>query len=68
MATLLIDIDSRNNASKIMEAVRLFKGVRNVVFDEKVHYPHLDKSIKEIEKGQVTRCKSVGELLENLNS
>jgi hypothetical protein len=68
VATIVIDINNRNNASKIMEAIRLFKGVRNVALDENIHYPHLDKSIKEIEKGKATRCKSVSELLEKLNS
>jgi hypothetical protein len=68
MATIVIEIDNRNNASKIMEAIRLFKGVRKVAIDENIRYPHLDKSIKEIEDGQTTRCKSVHELLDKLNS
>jgi len=67
-ASIVIDIDNRNNASKIIDAIRLFKGVRKVTLEENVHYPHLDKSIKEIEEKSVTRCKSFDELLENLNS
>ena len=63
-----IDIDNRINASKIIDAIRLFKGVRKVTVDENVCYPHLDNSIKEIEKGNATRCKSLDELLVNLNS
>jgi hypothetical protein len=68
MATLVIDIDNRSNASKIMEAIRLFNGVRKITLDKGVHYPHLDKSIKEIKEGKITRCKSVDELMEKLNS
>lgn len=68
MATIVIDIDSRSNASKIMEAIRLFKGVQKVTLEEDAHYPHLDKSIKEIKERKVTRCKSVNELMEKLNS
>ena len=68
MASIVIDIDNRNNASKIIDAIRLFKGVRKVSLEEDVRYPHLDKSIKEIGKGNVTRCKSFNELIDNLNS
>ena len=68
MTSIVIDIDNRNNASKIIEAIRLFKGVRRVTLEENVRYPHLDRSIKEIEENNVTRCKSFDELLENLNS
>jgi len=67
-ASIVIDIDNRNNASKIIDAIRLFKGVRKVTFAESVRYPHLDRSMKEIREGNVTRCKSFDELLENLNS
>ena len=68
MASIVINIDNRNNASKIIDAIRLFKGVRKVTLEEDVRYPHLDRSIKEIKKKNVTRCKSFDELLENLNS
>ena len=68
MATIVIDIDSRSSASKIMEAIRLFNGVRKVTLDKDIHYPHLDKSIQQIKEGKATRCKSVTELMEKLNS
>ena len=68
MASIVIDIDNRSNASKIIDAIRLFKGVRKVTLEEDVRYPHLDKSIKEIREKRVTRCKSFDDLLENLNS
>ena len=67
-ANIIIDIDNINNASRIIEAIRLFKGVRNVSLEENVHYPHLDKSIKEIKERRITRCKSFDKLLEDLNS
>ena len=67
-ANVIIDIDNQNTASRIIEAIRLFKGVRNVTLEENVRYPHLDKSIKEIEERKFTRCKSFDDLLENLNS
>ena len=68
MATIVIDTDNRSSASKLMEAIRLFNGVRKVTLEKDVRYPHLDKSIQEIEDGKVTRCKSVAELMEKLNS
>jgi len=68
MTTIVIDIDNWSSASKIMEAVRLFNGVRKVTLAQDIRYPHLDKSIQEIKKGKVTRCKSVAELMEQLNS
>jgi hypothetical protein len=68
MASIIIDIDNSNKASKIIDAIRLFKGVRKVTLEEKVRYPHLDNSIKEIKEKKVTRCKSFDELLETLNS
>ncbi|MCL2072301.1 MAG: hypothetical protein FWH18_00105 [Marinilabiliaceae bacterium] len=68
MATIVIDVDNRSSASKIMQAIRLFSGVRNVVLEKDVRYPHLDKSIQEINEGKVTRCKSVDELMDKLNS
>jgi len=68
MATIVIDVDNRSNTSKLMEAIRLFHGVRKVTLEEDVRYPHLDKSIQEINEGKVVRCKSVAELMEKLNS
>jgi hypothetical protein len=68
MASIVVDIDNRSNASKIMDAIRLLKGVRNVTLEENASYPHLDNSIKEIKERNVVRCKSLDELLENLNS
>jgi len=68
MATIVIDIDNRSSASKLPEAMRLFTGVRKVTLEKDVRYPHLDKSIQEIKEGKVTRCKSVSELMEKLNS
>jgi len=67
-ASIVIDIDNMSNASKLIDAISLFRGVRNVTLSENVHYPHLDKSINEIRDRNVTRCKSFDELLENLNS
>ena len=67
-ASIVIDIDNRKNASQIMDAIRLFKGVRAVTLEENVRYPHLDKSIKELGDGKVIRCKSFDELLGNLNA
>ena len=68
MTSIVIDIDNQINASKIIDAIRLFKGVRRVTLEKNVRYPHLDKSIKEFEEDSVVRCKSFDELLENLNS
>jgi hypothetical protein len=68
MATIVIDIDNQSNVSKIMEAIRLFNGVMKVQTVEDVRYPHLDKSIKDFKEGRFTRCKSVNELMEKLNS
>jgi len=68
MATIIIDIDNKSSVLKIMEAIRLFNGVRKVTLEDDIHYPHLDKSIQEIKEGKVTRCKSVAELMEKLNS
>ena len=67
-ASIVIDIDNLNNASKIIDAIKLFKGVRKVTLAENVRYSHLDRSIKEIRERNVIRCKSFDELLENLNS
>jgi len=68
MASIVIDINNRNDALKIIDAIKLFKGVRKVTLEENIRYPHLDKSIKEIGERSVTRCNSFDELLENLNS
>ena len=71
MATVVIDIDNKSRALKIMEAIRLFNGVQKVTLESDVqivNYPHLDKSIQEIKEGKVTRCKTVAELMEKLNS
>jgi hypothetical protein len=68
MATIVIDTDNRSNATKLMEAIRLFNGVRKVTLEEEIRYPHLDKSLQEIREGKVIRCKSVVELMGKLNS
>ena len=68
MATIVIDIDNRRIASKLMEAIRLFNGVQKVTLADDEHFPHLDKSLQELKEGKVDRCKSVEELMEKLNS
>ena len=68
MATIVIDINNICNASKIMEAIRLFKGVERVTLEKEIRFPHLDKSIKEFKTGKTTRSKSVSELMDKLNS
>ena len=68
MATIVLDIDDRSNISKIIEALRLFKGVKRVSVEENRSYPKLDKSIEEIKTGKTVRCKNMADLIEKLNS
>ena len=68
MATIILDIDDRSNISKIIEALRLFKGVKRVFVDEKHNYPKLDKSIEELNTGKTVRCNNMADLIEKLNS
>jgi hypothetical protein len=68
MATILLDIDDRSNVSKIIEALRLFKGVKRVSVEENRNYPKLDKSIEELNTGKTVRCNNMADLIEKLNA
>jgi hypothetical protein len=68
MATLIVDIDDNFNVKHLIEALHLFKGVKNVSLEEDVSFPRLDKSIEEAKSGQTTRCKNISELMKSLNS
>ena len=46
---MLSDID------KIMEALRLFKGVKRVSLEENLNYPKLNNSIEELKAGKTVR-------------
>ena len=68
MTTLVVDIDDKSNIDKIIEALRLFKGVKRVSLEENLMYPELNKSIEELNDGKTVRCKTMADLIENLNS
>ena len=68
MTTLVVDIDDKSNIDKIIEALRLFKGVKRVSLEENLNYPKLNKSIEELNDGKTVRCKTMADLIENLNS
>jgi len=46
----------------------LLVGVKRVSLEEKLNYPKLDKSIKELNAGKTVRCKNMADLIERLNS
>ena len=68
MITLVVDIDDQTNIDKIIEALRLFKGVKRVSLEENLDYPKLNKSIEEQNTGKTVRCKNMADLIEKLNS
>jgi hypothetical protein len=68
MTTLVVDIDDKSNIDKIIEALRLFKGVKRVSLEENLNYPKLNKSIEELNDGKTVRCKTMADLIEKLNS
>jgi hypothetical protein len=68
MATLVIDLDSRANVKKMIDSLYLFRSVKKVSVEEPLNYPQLDKSIAEANHGKTTRCKTVSELVQNLNA
>jgi hypothetical protein len=68
MATLVVDIDNRSDAKKLIEALRLFKGVKKVSLEEDLSFPQLDKSIEDAKSGKITHCKDLLELKQSLNS
>ena len=68
MATLVIDIDDKSNIEKVVEALKLFKGVKHVSLEETLNYPKLNKSINEQKAGKTVRSKNMTELMQKLNS
>jgi len=68
MATLVVHIDDRSNIKRIMEALRLFKGVKKVSLEENLDYPKLDKSIEELNTGKTERISNMDDLMRELNS
>jgi hypothetical protein len=68
MATLVLDVDNRSNVKKLIEALRLFKGVKKVSLEDDLSFPQLDKSIEEANSGQTVHCKDLSELIHSLHS
>ena len=68
MATVIIDTDNTLNIKQFISSLYLFKGVKKVSLEEELIYPQLDKSISEAKMGKTVRCKTVSELMQNLNS
>ena len=68
MTTLVVDIEDQSNIDKIIEALKLFKGVKRVSLKENLNYPKLNKSIKELDTGKTVRCNNMADLIEKLNS
>ena len=68
MATVIIDTDNTLNIKQFISSLYMFKGVKSVSLEEDLHYPQLDKSISEAKSGKTVRCKTVSELMHNLNS
>ena len=68
MATLVVHIDDRSNIKRIMEALRLFKGVKKVSLEKNLNYPKLDKSIEELNTGKTERINNMDDLMRELNS
>jgi len=68
MATVIIDTDNTLNIKQFISSLYMFKGVKKVSLEEELNYPQLDKSISEAKLGKTVRCKTVSELVQNLNS
>ena len=67
MATIVVNTDNSLNVEQFIASLYLYKGVREVVLEENLSYPQLDKSILEAELEETVRCKNVSELMQNLN-
>ena len=68
MATLVIETENRLNIDQLISSLYMFKGVKKVCLEEDVYFPKLEKSISEVKSGKTVHCKSVSELMQNLNS
>jgi len=68
MATIVVNTDNSLNVDNFISSLYLFKGVQNVVLEENLSYPQLDKSILEAQLGETIHCKNVSELMHSLNS
>lgn len=63
-----IDIDDRSDVKKIMDALKMFKGVKRVSLERDILYPQLDRALEEVHSGEVVRVKTVAELRQSLDS
>ena len=68
MATVIIDTDNTLNINQFISSLYMFKGVKKVSLEEELNYPQLNVSISEAKSGKTVRCKTVSELVHNLNS
>jgi metal-sulfur cluster biosynthetic enzyme len=69
MKTIIINIDESANTRRILEAVRLLKGVENasIKTDDEPNIT-TGKAIREARKGHVTHCENVSDLMDKLES
>lgn len=63
-----IDVDDRLDVTKIIDTLKMFKGVKRVSFEQDTKYPQLDKALKEVQSGKTVRVKTITELKQSLNS
>ena len=68
MPTVIIDTDNTLDIKQFISSLYMFKGIKKVSLEEDLSYPQLDKSISEAESEKTVRCKTVSELMQNLNS
>lgn len=65
METLVIRVDTKSNASKIREAVSLFRGVKEVSI-EKIPNAITQKAINDARNGKVFKAKSAKHLFDTI--
>jgi len=70
MKTIIIDVEEGTNARRILEAVKLLKGVKSAMLtiDEGTPVPNAvtSKAMKDAETGKTFQSKSVDELFDSI--
>lgn len=65
---MIVTFDDVSIMQQVKKTLALIKGVKSVSMPRKKRMCGLDRALKDVEEGRVTRWNSVEEMFEHLNS
>ncbi|MCQ2129164.1 MAG: hypothetical protein MJZ08_07040 [Bacteroidaceae bacterium] len=64
---MIVTFDDASVMQQVKKAIALMRGVKSITIPRKKRMCGLDRALKDVEEGRVTRWNSVDEMFEYLN-